>query len=255
MRQKILVFGAIGVLLAVLLWLFIGRKSDGSNEPVANNYGKPAIGKSSHKKSVVNKGEDLKPNVGKHIERPQSAGEDDDGLSEKIEAAVEEEDVKKFLSLLEKARNSSNAEVRLDAVEGLVWFGADYLSELMGFVGDPDEQVREAALDGCDLFIGEIEDEKLRADTIQKFAAHLWDRTILKTMLAKLESVKESIALDALYEIIRDGSPAAREAAKEEYSHITGSPFTSFKQIRQHQGDVVQEEKAEEAAAAEDTDI
>jgi nucleoside-diphosphate-sugar epimerase len=104
---------------------------------------------------------------------------------------------------------------RQDAVEALVWLGSDYLPDLMAFVTDPDELVRETARDGCDIFIDAIEDERLRVRTIKAFTAHLSDPNVLQTTLAKLESVKESLALETLNDILKDGTTAAREAAKE----------------------------------------
>lgn len=167
-------------------------------------------------------------------------------LLDAIADALEKTDPKALLAVLEDIRKSEDPEVRLEAVEALVWFGADYLSEIMSFVEDPDPEVREAARDGCDVFVSEIEDEGLRARTINAFAAHLTDFELLESVLAQLEGVKESTACDAIYDVIVNGTYQAREAAKKEYEKLTGEEFTSLVDIRKHQHEVRKEEAEED---------
>lgn len=180
----------------------------------------------------------------RETQTPSAPARRENRLADALAKAAASEDAKALLGLLGQIRSSPDAALRQDAVEALVWLGSDYLPDLMAFVTDPDELVRETALDGCDIFIDAIEDERLRVRTIKAFTAHLSDPNALETTLAKLESVKESLALETLNDILKDGTTAAREAAKEEYERITGDEFTSFVQLQ----------RKRLAAAKEETD-
>ena len=177
---------------------------------------------------------------------PAPAPEPDTRLADALAKAAASEDAQALLKLLEQVRASPDADLRQDAVDALIWLGADYLPELMSFTADPDEEVREAALDGCELFIDAIEDESLRARTIKALTTHLTDPDMLETAFAKLESVKESLALEVLGDVLKEGSSAAREAAKAEFESLTGDAFTSFVQLQKERHRAMREEREDE---------
>lgn len=89
---------------------------------------------------------------------------EDRKLARSVQQALDNEDLPATLKATKQALKSSNAEVRLAAVEALGWFGEKTLMELTPCIADSNEEVSEAALSAWELGLSELDSAKSRFD-------------------------------------------------------------------------------------------
>ena len=131
--------------------------------------------------------------------------------AEAVQSAIDNDDFKATLAAAEKAMNSTNSEVRANAVEALGWFGVDALPELTGAMADPDEDVSNAAENAWELALGEIDDGSMRFSIAAAAMATISD----KNHLATISGLLEGAALEAI-----DGESDPSKASDMRFSVI-----------------------------------
>lgn len=146
-------------------------------------------------------------------------------LKDEIQSALEEDDFKALLTLLPRARESNNAEVRLDLVEALGWFGKEAMLELLPMMADPDESVAEAAVDNWKFALSDIEDEKEKSVNVEMVMKGLRNKDALESVVMELDDCDDVVEIQALVNVIESGNPIAAEVAREHYEFITDEKY------------------------------
>ena len=148
-------------------------------------------------------------------------------------AAVRDEQLKKgnfkeVLRLTEKLGASTNEIARLRAVEALGWFDDAALPELTPFLMDADEGVRDSARDQWMASLGQVENMDLKASVIEATMQTVTDPDLLEDIAFHFNDLPTFTAIDSLVALIEGGNEAAAEMARETYSFLTGSEYSSL---------------------------
>ncbi len=161
-----------------------------------------------------------------------TADRTDLSLSEKelmsgIEKAQDDDDLEQLRKLIPQASVSTNVEIRSDLVDALGWFGKDAMEDLLPFMADEDEDVRNDAIDYWTGALGEIEDVKSRGSMIEMVMKVIKDEDALDAMTTELSDLEDIDALQVLVNVMSepDISPNAVKAAKEHYEFVTGEEW------------------------------
>ena len=103
------------------------------------------------------------------------------------------------------------------------------MNHLLPFLADPDDDVRQSAIDSWTSSLGEVEDEKMKAGLITAVMQVMKDEDALESMTSELIGMDEKIALQVLVDVIEGGkaSKQAVAAAKEQYEFLTGDEYTT----------------------------
>lgn len=177
----------------------------------------------------------------------------DKKLAEEMQSALDADDQKATFAATVKALSSSNAEVRLNAVEALGWFGVEALPELTGLMADPDEDVANAAENQWEQALGEIDDASRRFSIAAAAMSTLSNKDHLTTISGQLEgaaleaingvddpekSAEVRIAVvQALVDIMDSGRENCAEQAKDAYETITGFKWISIDEAEAYLAD------------------
>lgn len=164
-------------------------------------------------------------------EGPLSA--EDEEIVEVADEAVSDKDLETAREVSAEALKSSDARVRMQAVETLMGFGEKALPELADFLNDPHHEVAVLAADRFELAVQEIEDETERVAVAKLGVLSIDDPDELLAMMGTLRMSTDATAvLTALADIIRDGSAAQAEVAREAYRSETGDEWTTPEAVR-----------------------
>ncbi len=147
-------------------------------------------------------------------------------LAERIEKALDEEDLEMAVSCADEALSCAVTEIRQAMVETLGWFGEKALPELTPFLADADEDVRDSAMNEWTTALSSIEDEKAKIGVVELAMGVLKDEDALESISSEYIGVDEKLAVESLSRIITDGKSAAGvEKAKETYEFVTGDEW------------------------------
>ena len=164
-------------------------------------------------------------------EGPLSAA--DQEIVEVADEAVSDKDFETAQDVAAEALKSSDARVRVQAVETLMGFGETALPELAGFLNDSNHEVAVLAADRFELAVQEIEDDAERVAVAKLGVLSIDDPDELLAMMGTLRmSTDETAVLTALSDIIRDGSAAQAKVAREAYREETGDEWTTPEAVR-----------------------
>ncbi len=162
--------------------------------------------------------------------------EDDDGLtpeeralSKLIDDLDEDKpgDLEKAVACAKEALDCPNAEIRQDMVTALGRFGEKALPQLTPFLVDPDEDVRDSAMNEWTMALGEIEDEPEKIGIVELAMNVLTDEDALESIADEYIGADEKLAVESLLRIIEGGgSEEGIAKAKETYEFVTGDEFT-----------------------------
>ena len=169
-----------------------------------------------------------------------SASDDDDdddddmtpeerALSKRIEDLDEDkpEDLEKAVACAKEALNCPNAEIRQDMVDALGRFGEKCLPQLTPYLADPDEDVRDSALNEWTTALAEIEDEPEKLGIVELAMNVLTDEEALEEVAEEYVGADEKVAVESLLRVIEGGgSEQGIAKAKETYEFVTGEEFT-----------------------------
>lgn len=149
-------------------------------------------------------------------------------LAERIEKASDDEDFQLVLKCAKEAQFCKNAEVRHEMVDALGSFGEKAIPELLPFLVDPNEEVRDAALGEWCSAVSEIEDDKEKLEVVELAMNVLTDEDALEDISGEYIGTDEKLAVESLVRIIlANGSKEGVEKAKETYETVTGDEWKS----------------------------
>lgn len=228
--KKIVIFGLLGVTCVSAAVLLALRRGEGGGEDI--------VPRPAHEKAVrpnLNaQSPNLRPKPPKPILEPVEDDEDDErtpeekALAERIEKALDEEDLEAALKCADEALKCGVVEIRQNMVETLGWFGEKALPELTPFLADPDEDVRESAMNEWTMALSSIEDDGAKIRTVELAMGVLKDGDALEEISSEYIGVDEKMAVESLVRIIDGGGPKEGvEKAKETYEFVTGDEWTN----------------------------
>ena len=240
---------ALLALAAVVMMCVIGRKSDagGSESSVEQKGAHEAVGaptsrrpasvrSPTSRKRADRKSRPRRADVAK-ADSDDGGGDDDDDMSpadrrlmDAIEQASDDDDLDRLVKLIPEVSASTNAEVRSELVDAIGWFDVKGMNHLLPFMADQDDNVRESAIDNWTSSLGEVEDEKLRAQMVGAVMQVLTDEDALESMVNELIDMDERLALQTLVDVIEGGKAASQgiAAAREQYEFLTGEEYTTI---------------------------
>ena len=166
----------------------------------------------------------------------------DKRLAEKVQSALDEENLEAVIAVSEQAMKSENPEVRQHAVEALGWFGPEALPELTGAMADPDPDVSQAAENAWEVGLADVEDPASKIEIAAATMATLANPEHLITIggqftgaVAEYVDMEDDEAVAAerrlavvqlLADIIDGEVPkACSDGAKEVYEDVTGEEW------------------------------
>jgi len=203
-----------------------GREEVAPRKPVRKTSGTSASSQRRHPKTA---------NSSKPVLDLGGAEDDDEedkrtpaekSLAERIEKALDEENLEMAVSCADEAQSCAVTEIRQAMVETLGWFGEKALPELTPFLADADEDVRDSAMNEWTTALSSIEDEKAKIGIVELAMGVLHDEDALESISSEYIGVDEKLAVESLARIITAGKSAAGvEKAKETYEFVTGDEW------------------------------
>ena len=195
----------------------------------------------------------------------------DKRLAEKVQSALDEENLASLIAASEQAMKSENPEVRQHTVEALGWFGPEALPELTGAMADPDPDVSQAAENAWEVGLADVEDPASKIEIAAATMATLANPEHLITIggqftgaVAEYVDMEENEAVAAerrlavvqlLADIIDGEVPkACSDGAKEAYEDVTGEAWTGIEAAEAYLCEQYDYEGAAANASAESTD-
>lgn len=174
-------------------------------------------------------------------------------LAEAVQSALDDEDFEGVQAAAEAALKSTNPEVRRDAVDALAWFGEDALPELTVLMSDPDEEVAEAAVDGWEHGLAEIEEANDRMRISYLALTALSDPKALDSISShfsnaateyiddpedeKTQNEHRIEVVQGLVDMIGSDNPNTVAAGKEIYEDVTGNKWISVAEAEKYVSD------------------
>lgn len=160
-----------------------------------------------------------------------------DGLSDgereamdHLDDLVAEENYPEVQSMLRAYGPSRNPAVRERVVDALGWFGEKAIVDLTPFLGDENEDVRNAAAAQWNAAVAEVEDDREKAALVAQTMLVITDPEMLEEVafhLFEIEDEAEAVrVVKSVVAAAGDSNPAAVAAAKEAYEFITGDDWT-----------------------------
>ena len=237
---------ALGV-IAVMCLIWRGRVSDGGGaESNAGHKGEHrVVGMSSPGRPVADRPSTPKKRLDRkgRLRRATASqadpndGEAEDDMSpedrrlmDAIDKGRDEDDLELLVKVIPAVSASTNAEVRAELVDAIGWFDVKGMNHLLPFMADPDDDVRESAIDNWTSALGEVEDEKMRAQMVGAVMQVLTDQDALESMVNELIDMDERVALQTLVDVIEGGkaAPQGVAVAREQYEFLTGEEYTNL---------------------------
>ena len=131
--------------------------------------------------------------------------------------------------------DSTNVEIRLQAVSAFGWIGRFAVGELAEMMADDEEEVSSEAQRQWEMAFDEIPSEASKMHAIEKAAAALKKQHSLEAVMMKLASLEEHNAVKVLCNVITstNAAPVAAEVAREEYVSLAGEPFVDARRAEQ----------------------
>ena len=232
--KKVVLFCIVGVICVLATVLVVGRCAKPASEDCRQSPDRI-------RETVHPRAPEAAPATARSVKpRPKPAldlgadDEDDDdnrtpeekALAERIEKALDDEDLNAAIACSDEALKCGVAEIRRAMVETLGWFGEKALPELTPFLADADEDVRDSAMSEWSMALSSIEDDGVKIGVVELAMRVLTDEDVLEDISGEYIGVDEKLAVESLARIITDGkSQAGVEKAKETYEFVTGDEW------------------------------
>lgn len=131
---------------------------------------------------------------------------------------------------IRKAREllgSDDADVRSKVVTTLGWIGVRALPELTQMLADEDETIAADALTQWKMAYDELADDLSKGELIVSAIGTMKKDTDMESLVMSLSQLQEDVAIRSLVQIIQGSNTVAAEVAREHYSFMTESTYTS----------------------------
>ena len=246
--NRIIIVLATAVLCALgAFWIFQGERVPEGDEPgepkkvkVRPNKSVPKVRRSATRiaKNGRSNGGAVQGPKKVNREKPTFTFDDDDEanltevqrkLIEAIRAALDEENKKEVLRLVQRLQKSPEwpdgipKSIKMAAIEALGWFGASCLPELAGFLADADAEVVQAAVDKYDEMLSYIDlSDRERAEILVQASKIITDTDALDTMMFELNNMRHSVAVETIKRLMVEGNAATKSVLPENVEFVTG---------------------------------
>jgi len=144
-----------------------------------------------------------------------------------LQSALDNDDMGGVVAQLKTAAASTNAAMRLKAVESLQWFGEKAVPELTPFMADDDDEVRVAAIDAWTAGVSQMEAGPDKADTVLMGLSVVTDRDQLGSMVMQVDDLPDAEKIDVLTRVIEGKNEVSAEVAREHYKFWTEEDYTN----------------------------
>ena len=241
--KKISVVALIAVAAIAAAFVFWGKNS---GKPPTKP--KVAVKSRPHKKARMQRGRPARPMAGVAqkgsesakvaVKKPTFSFDDDDEANltavqrkmiEDIRAALEDEDSKKVMKLVQKLQKSPEwpdgipKSIKMAAIEALGWFGAACLPELAGFLADADDEVVDAAVEQYEDMMTDYDlSDRERAEILVQAVKCISDSDALDSMLFELNNMRNSVAVQTIKRVMAEGNAQSKALLPECIEFVTG---------------------------------
>ena len=113
--------------------------------------------------------------------------------------------------------------IKEEALEALDWFGVDTLPEVVGFLADKDKEIRESAIDRFESAVEDPDIKEIdRANILVMAAQVITDSEALESMFFELNSMENTIAVEAIKKLWVSANETAKALLPETIELVTG---------------------------------
>lgn len=176
-------------------------------------------------------------------------------LLDELNEVMSEDDLATVSFAAGELSSHTNPIVRRAVVEAISWFGDKGLPDMAVFLVDADEEVAELAKERWSLGVQEVEDEQERVTLSKLGMLYVKDEDSLNTFMGDLTSVNDDLKImQALVDLIEEGTPESAAVAREQYEWMTGDEWTGFDAAERwlkENYEPPEEDEPEEASQAE----
>lgn len=259
---KYIIISAIILVVGIAVWLAArpGGEVPSDGEEVAERSQRRRIAARDDAKPRDRKGEARRSKRKTVVYRSSIPLEERTDLSSEekkvmkaIEVALDASDLDALLDALPDVSASTNAEIRLEMVEALGFFGESVLAEITPFMADPDEEVADAARSAWEFALNDVESPRERLNAAMMVLETITDKDSL-TIIASEFSNTATELIDgpdsevkqnerraelvlAIEGLIENGQPPNVEAALEIYEDLTGHEWVSQEETQLYLSD------------------
>ena len=152
-------------------------------------------------------------------------------LAARIENALDDENVDAAVACAAAALKCENIEIRDSMVDTLGWFGGKALPELVPFLADSNEDVRDNARKQLSMALSDIENDVERIGVVESVIKVINDEDVLEDLASEYIGIDEKLAVESLIRVITGEASAEGVAkAKETYEFVTGDEWSGEKE-------------------------
>ncbi len=148
-------------------------------------------------------------------------------IYEDLEVAFDEEDKAKVFALVKKLQNMDEwpdlipTAIKLNALDALAWFGLEGISGAVGFLGDGNNEVVEAALSAFEEMLDTDEyGDKAVAEVLVKLIHVVHDTEALDNLITELDNMRNSVKARTAIAIFESGNKEAIAVLQENMESI-----------------------------------
>ena len=238
-----MVVAGMGILASVVVY---NSRTDveAEDSPKKTTFRKAVVTKTSQKRARRRPGgTDAQKIVqtrikSKELERPTFEIDDDDEATlneeqrkmiEAIRAALDAEDRKSVLRLVQKMQSSDEwpdgipKSIKLAAIRALGWFGVSCLPEVAGFLGDSDSEVVQSAVERFEEALSDIDlSDRERAAILIQAAKVINDPEVMDSMLFELNNMRHSVGVETIKTLMAEGNAASKQVLADNVEFFTG---------------------------------
>ncbi len=171
-------------------------------------------------------------------------------LAKAVQDALDEDDFNGVQKAAQEALKCANPDVRRDAVDALAWFGEKALADLTPLMSDRDEDVAQAAIDGWEQGLSEIEEPSDRLNISYLALSALQDENALEAISSqfsyaatdyidgtddeKVERERRVEVVQSLVDMISSPNAKTSKAGKELYEEVTGNRWINLEEAEKY---------------------
>ena len=147
-------------------------------------------------------------------------------MLDELNEAICEDDLDLVSFAAGELAKNPNPVVRRAVVEAVSWFGDKGLPDMAIFLVDSDEEVSSLAKERWSLGVQEVEDEQERVTLAKLGMLYVKDEDSLSTFMGDLTTVNDDLKImQALVDLIEEGTPESATVAREQYEWMTGDEY------------------------------
>lgn len=170
--------------------------------------------------------------------------------AEKMEERVDSEDFTAALKIARQLMRSKDEEVRSRVVSSLGWIGIKALPELSEMLADENEDIAAEAFQQWKEMVDEVADEAMKGSLIVAGMTNpnMKNQGDLEACVMEFDSLRDDIAVRGLVSIIQSSNPVASEVARDHYTFVTGTDYTTPEEAEKWISENVEPEEDEKPA-------